>query len=83
MLDEEKFNLFCMKDQRYVMSLMSTYGSLNTREDQKISMREMNGEKAEFHFTESIDNHYEYRDAVDAHNAKRHDCGTKQGLGLE
>ena len=27
MLDGEQFDLFCMKDEGYVMTLMSTYGS--------------------------------------------------------
>ena len=36
-----------------------------------------------FKYTEVIANHYNYRGAVDEHNAYRHDCGTKHGLSLE
>lgn len=77
-LEGEKFDIFCLKEPDYVMSLMSTYGSLNTRKEQKISNRKVNGEKSQFHNTEVIGNHYKYRDTVDAHNSKRRDCGTKE-----
>ena len=36
-----------------------------------------------FYYNEVVGNHFQFRDSVDAHNAKRHDCGTKQGLGIE
>ena len=62
---------------------MSTYGSLTTREEQKQSTRHVDGKTIMFYYSEVIGNHYEYQDTVDAHNTKRHDCGTKQGLGLE
>ena len=82
-LDGEKFDLFCLKEPDYVMTLMSTYGSLNKLADQKESVRELNGETTRFYYNEVVGNHYRYRDAIDAHNAKRHDCGTKHGLSLE
>ena len=50
-LDGEKFDIFCLKEPDYVMSLMSTYGSLNTREEQRMSVREVNEEKIEFRYT--------------------------------
>ena len=36
-----------------------------------------------FKYTEVVGNHFTYRGAVDDHNSKRHDCGTKNGLCLE
>ena len=83
-LDGERFDLFCMKDEGYVMSLMSTYGSLQVKKGQKDSVRVGdNGERSVFKYREVIANHFDYRGAVDFHNSKRHDCGTKHGLSLE
>ena len=83
-LDGEKFDLFCMKDVGYVMTLMSTYGSLQVKDGQKESVRDIgNGERKTFKYTEVIANHFDFRGAVDFHNSKRHDCGTKHGLSIE
>ena len=83
-LEGEKFDLFCLKEPDYVMTLMSTYGSLNKLADQKESIRDTtNGNVTRFYYNEVVGNHYRYRDAVDAHNAKRHDAGTKHGLSIE
>jgi hypothetical protein len=83
-LDGTKFDLFCMKEADYVMMLMSTYGQLIPKTDQKDSWREVDqpdGERStkRFKYTEVFANHYDYRGAVDDHNNKRHDVG---GLGV-
>ena len=82
-LDGEKFDLFCMKDNGYVMTLMSTYGSLQVKNSQRESVRDSNGEACKFKYTEVVANHFDFRGAVDFHNSKRHDCGTKHGLSIE
>ena len=65
------------------MILMSTYGSLSCNVNQRDSVRIVNGVPKIFKYNVVVGNHYKYRDAVDAHNAKRHDCGTKNGISLE
>ena len=78
-----KFDVFAHKEPDYTMMLMSTYGCLNINDDQKASVRNVNGEVKEFKYTEVIGNHYRYRGSVDEHNSKRHDGGTGNGLSLE
>ena len=83
-LDGEKFDLFTMKDGGYVMTLMSTYGALMVNDSQKESMRNLsNGETSNFKYTEVIANYFDFHGAVDFHNSRRHDCGTKHGLSIE
>lgn len=81
--DGVKFDLFCMKEPEYVMMLMSTYGQLLEKPNQRESWRDVDegGERAtkRFKYTEVFANHYDYRGAVDDHNNKRHDVG---GLGV-
>ena len=66
------------------MTLISTYGSLHTHPNQKESVRTDDKGKLlkTFKYTEVIANHYNYRGAVDEHNAYRHGCGKKHGLSL-
>ena len=82
-LDGERIDLFCMKEPDYVMTMMSTYGTVSSLPDQKESVRDVDGEVKRFKYNVVVGNHYNYRDAVDAHNSKRHDCGTKHGLSIE
>ena len=82
-LDGEKIDLFCLKEPDYVMTLMSTYGTVASLPDQKESLRVVDGEVKRFKYNVVVGNHYRYRDSVDAHNSKRHDCGTKHGLSIE
>ena len=83
-LDGVKLDLFCLKEPDYVLTLMSTYGSINAKSGQKDSVRYgANGGATIFKYNVVVANHYDYRDSVDNHNSKRHDCGTKQGLSLE
>jgi Transposase IS4 len=79
-----KFDLFYMKEPDYVMMLMSTYGQLTSKTDQKDSWRDVDqpdGERTtkRFKYTEFFANHYYDRGAMDDHNNKRHDVG---GLGV-
>ena len=79
------FDLFCVKYPDYVMTLISTYGSLQTHSNQKESVRTDDKGKLlkTFKYTEVIANHYNYHGAVDEKTAYRNDCGTKHGLSLE
>ena len=84
-LDGQHFDVFALKEPDYVLMMMSTYGSLIINDGQRDSIR-MDKERrpiTRFKYTEVIGNHFAYRGAVDDHNAKRHDCGTKNGLCLE
>ena len=80
-----KFDIFCLKETDYVMTLMCTYASLHTHPNQKESIRMDDKGKLlkTFKYMEVITNHYNYRGAVDEHNSCRNDCGTKHGLSLE
>jgi len=86
-LDGVSFDIFAMKEPDYTMMLMSTYGCLVTKDNQKLSYRqwEKNGvsQLSTFKYTETFANHFGYRGAVDDHNNKRHDGGTHQGISLE
>ena len=65
--------------------MMMTYGSLIVKDGQQDSLQ-MNKERrpiTRFKYTEVIGNHFAYRGAVDDHNSKCHDCGTKNGLCIE
>ena len=50
------------------MTLMSTYGSLNSNVNQRYSVRITDGKSITFKYNVVVGNHYKYRDAVDAHN---------------
>lgn len=75
-LDGIPFRIYCMKEPDYIMSLMSSYGTLDEIED-GMTQRDYvgtNGQKQRktFKYTEIIYNHYHYRHYVDDHNNKRH-----------
>jgi hypothetical protein len=66
-----------MKEPDYVMTMMSTYGQLIPKTDQKDSWRDVDqpdGERLtkQFKYTKVFANHYDYRGAMDDHNNKRH-----------
>ena len=87
-LDGIKFHLFCMKEPDYIMSLMSTYGTVSPKQGQmdvRRHFKNSDGQNVtkEFQYPEVVANHYTYRGSVDDHNNKRQDGGTKQGLSLE
>lgn len=69
------FKIFCMKEEDYVMKLMSTYGALRSVDEGKTqrSVTE-NGQRVNksFHYTEPFFNHFKFRHQVDDHNNLRH-----------
>ena len=58
-----------MKEPDYVMMLMSTYGTLQRRGEEKD--RIVDHAKVSFKYPELIFNHYTFRHAVDDHNNRR------------
>ena len=56
-LEGEKFALFCLKEPDYVMTMMSTYGSLNKNQDQAMSLRIIDGLEGTFYYNSVIGNH--------------------------
>ena len=46
-------------------------------------MRDYKGMTSKFKYTKNVANHSDYHWAVKFHNVKRHDGGTKHGLGIE
>ena len=69
------FHVFGMKDTDYVMSLMSTYGTLNDTNCRESARDYKEGQekwRKVFRYTEVIDNHYKFRHSVDDHNGLRH-----------
>jgi Transposase IS4 len=71
---ETKFHVVCLKEPEYVMMLMSTYGTMERLGE--IKTRHFTDDAGTkkiktFQYPEVIRNHYEYRDAVDAHNSSR------------
>ena len=72
-LDNIKYNIFCMKDSKFIMKLMSTYGTLTVPHDQAETHRRLsNGQRKSFKYTECFANHYRFRHCVDDHNNLRH-----------
>lgn len=70
-----RFHVFCMKEEDYVMKIMSTYGALKQIEEGKTqrSVTE-NGQRVNksFYYTEPFFNHFKFRHQVDDHNNLRH-----------
>jgi hypothetical protein len=58
-----------MKEEDYVMMLMSTYGTLSR--EGKERYRRVGVQRITFQYPELVYNHFQYRDAVDSHNARR------------
>ena len=76
-LDGINFEVFCMKEEDYVMKLMATYGALRPMEggETKRSLTRRNGtrENVSFVYNEPFLNHSKFRHQVDDHNNARHD----------
>ena len=72
-MDGVKFHVFCMKEPNYVMSIMSTYGSLTRTGSQKYRVYSDDGSKRRktFQYPEIISNYFGARDKVDSHNGLR------------
>jgi Transposase IS4 len=69
-LDNIPYHIYCMKDDGYVVMLMSTYGTNERKGAEK--KRVVKKQRLNFKYPEVVANHYEYRHAVDDHNSKRH-----------
>jgi len=84
-LDGQPFDIYALKEPDYTLMMMSTYGSLIVKDGQRDSVRVSKEDRTmkRFKYTEVVANHFKYRGAVDDHNGKRHDCGSKNGLSLE
>ena len=77
-LDGVKYNIFSLKEPNYVMKLMSTYGGLIVKPNERTSKRVYFDEQKQesvtvsFQYTEPFSNHYLYRHSVDDNNNLRH-----------
>jgi hypothetical protein len=62
-----------MKEEDYTMMIMATYGTCNRVGEEKFRTVVRNGTKeyVTFKYPEMVHNHYQNRDAVDQHNARR------------
>ena len=73
-LDGEDLCVHAMKEDGYVLSFMSSFGTGEQMggQQQRIVKEEDGTEKrATFQYPEVVHNHYAYRDAVDNHNGRR------------
>jgi hypothetical protein len=70
-LDNIPFHVFAMKEEDYVMMLMSTYGTLERVGDVKHRTIGPDKVKKSFQYPEVVHNHYQRRDAIDSHNARQ------------
>jgi hypothetical protein len=70
-LDEVPFHVFGMKEENYVMMLMSTYGTLSRVGEERYRRVGAHQQRISFQYPELVYNHFQYRDAVDSHNARR------------
>lgn len=70
-LESVRFHVFAMKEEDYVMMLMSTYGTCNRVGEDKARTVGSHRIRIHFKYPEVVHNHYKYRDAVDSHNARR------------
>jgi len=68
-------HLFCMKEEDYIMTLMSTYGTLERMG--KSCNHDYTDGNEKYHkssmYPEVIQNHFQYQDSVDANNKNRMD----------
>ena len=75
-LDEVKYNLWCMKEPDYTMTIMATGGRLLSDESCKSTVRRWLEDGVEtvknFAYALPFDWHFRYRHAVDDHNNLRH-----------
>ena len=71
-LQNERYNLFVMKEPEYNMKLMATYGSLTYHHNEKVNVRNVEGEKKTFKYTKPFSDHFKYRHMIDDHNNLRH-----------
>ena len=74
-LNGVKVEIHCLKEPEYVMMLMSSYGTLERvgGDKKRVWTNEGGGAPIErtIKYPELVFNHFQYRDAVDAHNGSR------------
>ena len=72
-LDGVPFHLFCMKEENYIQTLMSTYGSMEEKSTahRTIGKKAGNEEAITFPLTEVHYNHFKGRHSVDDNNKQR------------
>ena len=71
----ETFKVFCFKEPDYVMKIMSTFGTLEEKEDHQTRRTyKKNGEQIStvFNYIEPVSNHFRFRHQIDDHNNRRH-----------
>ena len=68
-IDNVPLRVFDMKEEDYVVMLMSTYGENERVGEGKF--RIIGGEMITFKYPESVHNCYQHRDTVDSHNVRR------------
>lgn len=74
-LDDEDYNIFCMKEPDYVCKIFGTAGGLITvdeREHRRVWTKDGQDQSVSFKYTEPFYLHFRYRHAVDDHNNLRH-----------
>jgi hypothetical protein len=73
-IDDTPYDNFCMKEEDYVMKIISTYSSNcpAMREGMKARRTKADGTKVEIKYIEPIANHFDYRHCVDDNNHLRH-----------
>jgi hypothetical protein len=73
-LDGISYDIFCMKEEDYVMKIMATYGSNCPPMRQRVKARRtiVNGTKVVFEYIDPIANHFDYRHCVDDNNHLQH-----------
>jgi hypothetical protein len=74
-LDGISYDIFCLKEEDYVMKIMATYGSINCPPIwQRVKARRTiaNDTKVEFEYIDPVANHFDYRHCVDNNNHLQH-----------
>jgi len=68
--DNKKFSIMALKEPDYIMSIMTTYGSLHRmgKENKRVYWVNGNQHSTTFQYPEVIANHFTYHDLVDASN---------------
>jgi hypothetical protein len=75
-LNDQAVTVFCFKESDYIMSIMSTYGTVNPvgklkRRVFPLGAVDGTQEACTFQYTEVFHNHYQYRHVVDDNNNNR------------
>jgi hypothetical protein len=68
------FTIYGLKEQKYVLMMMSTYGTLlrQGKETKRTIVNDGLLKIYKFQYPEIVANHYKFRHMVDDHNARRH-----------